>query len=524
MKMDRRTFLSTAALAGGAAALTGLMGCSSPQPAQTAKAEAADEPQMASKATEAPGQSSQELEADVVVVGAGGAGLCAALTAREEGASVILLEAMPMTGGATLGSTATNVAGSQMQKDAGIEDTPESILASYVDDIADENVLATAKMYADNNGATFDWLQQKMGVKFADEVQFFPPYPVARIVYPIGAGPGVVATLTEKVEASDIQLLLETTATELVKENGAVVGLLAEGADGTEYRIAAKAVILAAGGFAANTAMVPYQQIKNAIYYGASSSDGKAMPLALKAGAQLLDLGVVPLDAGGLELAPGYGTQLYSVTMLTYKQSPAILVGADGKRFVNETAANPLLVRAQLPLPDSTAYLFMDKAAFDVFYKMGTRETGGVFTAEQMEKWLEKGETELPMIVTADTVEAVAAKAKIDGAALQQTIDAFNADAASGVDSQFERQITAPIEEGPYYIAKQNLRYAHSFGGLVANESLQVLDWTGTPIPGLYAAGQVLRSIQGQASKSSTSTSFAYTSGRVAAMNCTKEI
>lgn len=111
-----------------------------------------------------------------------------------------------------------------------------------------------------------------------------------------------------------------------------------------------------------------------------------------------------------------------------------------------------------------------------------------------------------------------------DGAALQQTIDAFNADAAPGVDSQFERQITGPIGEGPYYIAKQNLRYAHSFGGLVANENLEVLDWTGAPIPGLYAAGQVLRSIQGQASKSSTSTSFAYTSGRVAAMNCTKAI
>lgn len=94
----------------------------------------------------------------------------------------------------------------------------------------------------------------------------------------------------------------------------------------------------------------------------------------------------------------------------------------------------------------------------------------------------------------------------------------------SGVDSQFERQITGPIGEGPYYIAKQNLRYAHSFGGLVANENLEVLDWTGAPIPGLYAAGQVLRSIQGQASKSSTSTSFAYTSGRVAAMNCTKAI
>lgn len=505
MEIDRRRFLSTAAVAGGVAALAGMTGCS--------PTVSSEEPSSSSPA------SVQEKSADIVVVGAGGAGLCAALTAEEGGASVILLEAMPMTGGATLGSTATNVAGSQMQKDADIEDTPEMIFSSYVKDLEDPNVIATAKMYSENNGETYDWLASSVGVKFSDEVQFFAPYPVARIVYPIGGGSGTVKTLTEKVNESSVELLLETTVTDLVKEGGTVVGVVAEGADGTEYHINAKAVILAAGGFAANRDMVPHETVKNAIYYGASSSDGKGFAVALHGGAKLKDLGLIPVEAGGLETSPGFGTQLYSVVLMTYNQSSAILVGPDGSRIVNETAPNPLLVKAYQSLPEETAYLFMDKKAYDVFYGAGTREVGGVFSAEEIESWLAADGKKLPLIVAADTIDEVASKAGVSSEGLKATIEAFNADASSGTDSVFGRSISAPIGEGPYCIVKQNLRYAHSFGGLIANERLEVLDWTETPIGGLYAAGQMLRSIQGQDSKPSTSTSFAYTSGRQAAFS-----
>ncbi len=194
MEMDRRKFLSTAVIAGGAAALAGLAGCSPSAEPTTASADS-----NGSEGTEA---KNQEKTADIVIVGAGAAGLSAACTASEKGASVVLLEAMPMTGGASLGATATNIGGSQKQKDAGVEDNAELILESYAKDLDDPYVLATAKMYSENNGATYDWLMSDMGVKFSDEVQFFPPYPVARICYPIGGGPGIAKTLTEKIEAS----------------------------------------------------------------------------------------------------------------------------------------------------------------------------------------------------------------------------------------------------------------------------------------------------------------------------------
>lgn len=144
MNMDRRKFLSTAAVAGGVAAFAGLTGCS-----PTAAANGSE-----SKETE--DVASQEKSADIVIVGAGGAGLCAALTAEKGGASVILLEALSMTGGATIGATSSNVCGSKMQKDAGVEDTPETILASYENDIRNPYVLEMAKTYAENNGATHD--------------------------------------------------------------------------------------------------------------------------------------------------------------------------------------------------------------------------------------------------------------------------------------------------------------------------------------------------------------------------------
>ncbi|MEG0759682.1 MAG: FAD-dependent oxidoreductase, partial [Raoultibacter sp.] len=311
--MDRRKFLSTAVIAGGAAALAGITGCS---PKTESTAEATD-----SNTSDNKEAATQELSADVVIIGAGAAGLSAACTATEQGASVILLEAMPMTGGASLGATATNVAGSQMQKNAGVEDSPELILASYAKDLDDPYVLATAKMYSENNGATYDWLASDIGVKFADEVQFFPPYPVARICYPIGGGPGIAKTLTEKVESSSVELLLETTATELIKEEGAIAGVIAQAASGTEYQIATKAVILAAGGFGAKRGMLPYEPLKNVIFYGSESSDGKAMGLALYSGAMLRYLDNVSIEGGGLELTPGTGTQLYSVVLGSFRDA-----------------------------------------------------------------------------------------------------------------------------------------------------------------------------------------------------------
>ncbi|MEG0504060.1 MAG: FAD-binding protein, partial [Raoultibacter sp.] len=435
-----------------------------------------------------------------------------------------LLEAMPMTGGASLGATATNVAGSQMQKNAGVEDSPELILASYAKDLDDPYVLATAKMYSENNGATYDWLASDIGVKFADEVQFFPPYPVARICYPIGGGPGIAKTLTEKVESSSVELLLETTATELIKEEGAIAGVIAQAASGTEYQIATKAVILAAGGFGAKRGMLPYEPLKNVIFYGSESSDGKAMGLALYSGAMLRYLDNVSIEGGGLELTPGTGTQLYSVVLGSFRDAAAIIIGPDGNRVMNEMGPAPLQVKAYESLPDSTAYLFLDKASFDVFYGLGTREVGGVFSPETWEKWL--ASEDLPVIVTADTVDDVASQAGISSEGLKATIESFNADAPTGTDSVFNRPIAAAIGEGPYYIIKMNLRYAHSYGGLIANENLEVLDWAEKPIAGLYGAGQMLCSIQGRnnIAKPSTGTSFAYTSGRRAVLNALEAV
>ncbi|MEG0759189.1 MAG: FAD-binding protein, partial [Raoultibacter sp.] len=133
---------------------------------------------------------------------------------------------------------------------------------------------------------------------------------------------------------------------------------------------------------------------------------------------------------------------------------------------------------------------------------------------------------DLPVIVTADTVDDVASQAGISSEGLKATIESFNADAPTGTDSVFNRPIAAAIGEGPYYIIKMNLRYAHSYGGLIANENLEVLDWAEKPIAGLYGAGQMLCSIQGRnnIAKPSTGTSFAYTSGRRAVLNALEAV
>ena len=265
--------------------------------------------------------------------------------------------------------------------------------------------------------------------------------------------------------------------------------------------------------------MLPYESLKNVIFYGSESSDGKAMGLALYGGAMLRYLDNLSIEGGGLELSPGTGTQLYSVVLGSFRDAAGIIIGPDGNRIMNEMGPAPAQVNAYRSLPDSAAYLFLDKASFDVFYTLGTREVGGVFTPDTWEKWL--ASEDLPFIVTADTVDEVASEAGINSEGLKATIESYNADAPAGIDSAFNRPIASSIGEGPYYIIKMNLRYAHSYGGLIANENLEVLDWSETPIPGLYGTGQMLCSIQGRdnIAKPSTGTSFAYTSGRRAVLN-----
>ena len=194
-----------------------------------------------------------QMDADVVVVGAGAAGLSAALKTAQNGHSVILLEKMGVIGGASaMAGSGTMATGSKWQKEDGYEDSAEKLIEDMMANGHQKNDRATVELFANTIGEAFDWLVGEDGAAVPYQRSGKP----SRSYSGEGRGAGVCKNLAERLEAAGGTLLTNTPATELVVENGAVVGVKAEG-EGKAYTIRAKAVILASGGYGANDALVP---------------------------------------------------------------------------------------------------------------------------------------------------------------------------------------------------------------------------------------------------------------------------
>ena len=185
-----------------------------------------------------------QMDADVVVVGAGAAGLSAALKTAQNGHSVILLEKMGVIGGASaMAGSGTMATGSKWQKEEGYEDSAEKLVEDMMANGHQKNDRATVELFANTIGEAFDWLVGEDGAA----VPYQRSGKTSRSYSGEGRGAGVCKNLAERLEAAGGTLLTNTPATELVVENGAVVGVKAEG-EGKAYTIRAKAVILASGG------------------------------------------------------------------------------------------------------------------------------------------------------------------------------------------------------------------------------------------------------------------------------------
>ena len=207
------------------------------------------------------------------VVGAGGAGLTASLSALQNGASVVLVEKMAIAGGATaMAGGGTIATGSQVLEEDGVEDTPEQLKADLLENGHNYNDEGTVDIFVNSVGDAFDWLVDPEG----GNVEYGRPA-TSRTLSATGRGAAVVNTLMSGVEEAGGEVYLDTPATELIVEDGKVVGVVAE-SDDTIYTINAKAVILATGGFGANDELVPeeYQQY---VYAGAAGATGDALAM-----------------------------------------------------------------------------------------------------------------------------------------------------------------------------------------------------------------------------------------------------
>ena len=472
----------------------------------------------------------ETLEADVVVVGGGGAGLTAAIKAAEEGLNVILVEKTATLGGA-LGVSGGNqvVSGSSLQAEAGVSnDNVETMVADFKANGANLNVDELITLYAENVGTATDWLNSYVGVAYDMEggLHVLAEYSVDRELAYEGGGAQAAATMSDFLKNTDATILTETRATKLLTTDGTVTGVYAEGKD-ANYTINANAVILATGGYGNNDDLLT-EEMQNALYYGPASSTGDGIIMAtaedVNAATRLMEYG--KRYPNGIEVDEGVAKSTINSNIAAFNEGAAILVNPEGKRVVNEKASNREILTVELEQEGQMLYVLMDAPTFET-YKEKLATTG--VTAEAVDEYLAANGTSTPIFATADTLEELATIVNMDPATLTATVDTYNSYVEAGNDADFGRPVeymNKQINEGPYYLVEQKPRFATTMGGLVVNTSLQVLNTNDEVIPGLYAAGETVGGVMGDDSPSGANNGWAVTSGMLAgesvAANITK--
>lgn len=458
----------------------------------------------------------KELSADVIVVGGGGAGMAAATRLAQLGKSVILVEKSGFLGGAISVSGGNQVVmGSQLQIDNGVaDDSVESMVADFEANGANKNNKEILTLFAENVGATTDWLVANCGIIFEEGLHQLGEYSHNRELAYTGGGAGFAEAMRKAVEEAGVQVLLNTKAESLIADNGTVTGVKAASSD-ADYTLTAGDVVLATGGYGANKDMLT-DEMKSALYYGPASSTGEGIQMAQAVGAQTANMEYGKRYPNGIEVSEGMAKSTIAGNIVGWTMS-AILVNKDGNRVVNEKASNRTILEEELKQEGGELYLLLDAETFEAW--KAKLAPAGISDAD-IEKYLEANGTTTPVFAHGETLEEAAAAAGINADNLKATVEKYNGFVAKGSDDDFGRAatyLTKTIGEGPYYIVEQKPRFATTMGGLVINTSMQVLNEAGEPISGLYAAGENCGQVMGDDSPSGANNAWALTSGKLAA-------
>lgn len=350
---------------------------------------------------------SVEKEADAIVIGGGGAGMSATLRLAELGQKVILVEKTYRLGGSISVSGGNQVVqGSELQAEAGVtDDSAESMIEDFQKNGENECVPELISLYANNIGETTNWLNQTLGVQYDMDggLHNLAEYSHNRELAYKGGGAEATRTLKADLAAStNAEVMLDTTAKELIVENGKVCGVKATGKDGTSYTIKADNVVLATGGYG-NADQYLSESLKNSLYYGlmTSTGDGLDMALASDVDAATIYMDYAKLYPNGVETSPGRAKSTIDGNLLVWKKS-AILVSPEGERVVNEHASNHDILEVELEQQDQMLYLLMDQANYDV-WSSKLANTG--FNEDAVKGYLEANGTSDPIFAHADTIE-----------------------------------------------------------------------------------------------------------------------
>ena len=419
---------------------------------------------------------------DVVVIGAGGAGFSAAITARNAGANVVLLEKMPAVGGNSLISGAEmNVAKNWVQPKLGINDDSPELHAQDTfkggDGKGDMKVINVMTHEALDAAK---WCRDYLGVRFEDDnLFFFGGHSRKRALIPVGhTGTEFIAKFQAKADELGIPVITNMKAEELIKnKDGRVVGVKAT-MDGSEYTFNAKGgVVLATGGFGANPEMVKKYNPKIDERFkttDAPGSTGEALYMAERAGAELVNMGYIqtypicdPLS-GAIEL------------IADARFDGAIMLNQEGKRFVEELQRRDVLSEAILNQTGQYCWVLWNDNIGKISNTVKEHPT-------EYEAFTKQG-----IMATCPDLKCIADFTKMPLKQLESTVKRVSSMAGKGNDKDFHhRGGLMDMSEGQYYVIKAVPSTHHTMGGVRINEKAQALTAKGQVIPGLWAAGEV---------------------------------
>lgn len=441
--------------------------------------------------------------ADVVIVGGGGAGMAAAIEARKLGLRTVILEKMPILGGSSLLSTGgMNVAGSAQQKAAGIKDSIELFVKDTLHVGKGANDKALVEVLARESNAALEWIEG-LGAKLDLDKGVYGGCSAARMLYTKTGGIGryMVSVMRPALMNSGADVRVNSQVVRINKDkNGRATGVLVKGKNTGLYQIDAKAVVITAGSYANNGALVAkyHPDFFGMVTSAQPGSHGDGIYLAQNLGAQ-----VVHLDR--VQVHPNIAAGTSIMITLAMRTNGGILVNKDGVRFYNDNAPRNELGAAMLKQPAQKVWLIYDDAV-----------------AAKRAK-VHEGYVRLGFVTEAPDAKTLAQKLGLPVENFTKEMAKYASFVKAGKDADFGRkELPEPLTNGKLYAIEVIPAIGGTLGGLKTDTHTRVLNAEGKPIEGLFAAGEVVGGWHGEDRYGGNAVTGNIVFGRMAAQEAAK--
>ena len=450
-----------------------------------------------------------DTTADIVIAGAGGAGMTAAITAAQAGKKVIILEKGAVSGGNSSYATGgMNAADTHYQAEQGIEDSADLYYADTMKGGHDINNPDLVRTLADNSSAAIDWLDS-IGAPLSNVGQaggasaMRQHRPVNDEGKILSVGTYLVEHLTAKCEELGIEIIYGAKVDRVLVDQGKAVGLHATGTtDGNSITVKADSVIIATGGFGSNPDMITKYRpdLEGYVSTNAPTITGDLIPL-------LEDIGADFVDLEQIQVHPTVVQKDGALISESLRGDGAILLNKYGKRFCDEMNTRDVVSAHISEQDDSYAWLIADQ-------KMADEST-------VVEKYHSKG-----YMVQCDTLADLAKLIGCEESTLEETFSKWQAAVAAQKDDEFEHEaitsVVTDLSHAPYYAVQIAPGIHHCMGGVKINTNAEVIDVDGNVIDNLYAAGEVCGGVHGGNRLGGNAVADFVVFGRIAGENASK--